>query len=239
MTSDALRRRTALREAVSAVLTEIAAMKKGQVDWRSLKEQTLWYELVACVLGSGVRFEDAICAVTRLKRAGVLTWDLRPRSLPEFETRVARVLFARCSRRDGCIGRYRFPRRRAQLVRMAASAIYSSGESLRALLRAARSSQHARRVLVTAVPGIGPKQASLFLRNVGFAHDLAVLDVHVLRYLCWMDGVSRQRTVSGLREYERHERRIRRYAREASVTVGDLDLAVWITSRVAVSEGMK
>ena len=91
-------------------------------------------------------------------------------------------------------------------------------------------------------PGrIGPKQASLFLRNVGFAEDLAILDVHVLRYLCWMDGASpaHQPKVSSLRQYERHERRISRHAREASVTVGDLDLAVWVTSRVAVSEGMK
>lgn len=234
-------RRVVLRRALEAVLREMGSVPKEAMDWRSIREDELWCELVGCVLGSGVKFEDAVCAVTRLKRAGVLMSHRRCRSWGEFANRVENVLVARCTRKDGCIGRYRFPRRRAELVSLAASAIYSSGHSLRALLTGARDSRHAREVLVSTVPGIGPKQASLFLRNVGFAEDLAILDVHVLRYLSWMTAAARpgRRGVSDLREYERYEKRLSHYAREASVTVGDLDVAVWITARAAVGEGMR
>jgi N-glycosylase/DNA lyase len=239
--SSAMDRKAVLRQVLAAVLREMVAIRRESVNWESLREQTLWYELVACLLGSGVRFEDAVCATRRLKRSGVLRSHDCGRSLPQFEKRVAEVLVAPCTRNDGCIGRYRFPRRRAELVRMAASAIYSSGRSLRALLKNAKDSRHAREVLVSTVPGIGPKQASLFLRNVGFADDLAILDVHVLRYLSWMSGATlgRRPNMSNLRRYERHEKRLSHYAREANVAVGDMDVAVWVTARVAVGEGMR
>jgi N-glycosylase/DNA lyase len=223
-----------------AVLREIVAAPKKPIDWKSLREQTLWGELVACLLGSAVRFEDAICAVTRLKNTGVLTSYAPGRSLQRFERRVAEVLTAPCTRNDGCIARYRFPHRRAALVRMAAAAVYSSGHSLKALLKRARSARHARELLVTTVPGIGPKQASLFLRNIGFSNDLAILDVHVLRYLSWLRGTTlfRRPSLSSIRQYEKYERRIDRYAQEVQVTVGELDLAVWVTARAAADEGI-
>lgn len=223
------------------MLRELASIRSAPVDWRSLREQTLWRELVGCLLGSGVRFEDAVCALRRLESSGLLSSHARGMSLSEFEKRVANVLIAPCTRNDGCIARYRFPRRRAKLIRMALGATYSSGHSLGAILRSARSARHAREMLVTSVPGIGPKQASLFLRNIGFTNDLAILDVHVLRYLRWMGRVQRahRHGISRLRQYERYEKRINRYAREAGVTVGDLDLAVWVTARVAAGEGIR
>ncbi len=44
------------------------------------------------------------------------------------------------------------------------------------------SSQHARAFLVRNIKGLGYKEASHFLRNVGY-DDLAIIDRHILRFL--------------------------------------------------------
>ena len=46
---------------------------------------------------------------------------------------------------------------------------------------AAQPCERARRTWLTSCPGLGPKSASWVLRNTGWAQDLAILDVHVLR----------------------------------------------------------
>src|SRR5437879_2036976 len=115
MNLSAAERKNVLRHTVAAVLREILAIRKEPVDWGSFREQTLWCELVGCLLGSGVRFEDAVCAVRRLKRSGILAAHTRGRALRHLQKRVANVLITRCTRNDGCIARYRFPHRRAEL----------------------------------------------------------------------------------------------------------------------------
>jgi N-glycosylase/DNA lyase len=82
--------------------------------------------------------------------------------------------------------------------------------------------------------GIGPKQASLFLRNTGFGGELAVLDVHVLRFMEYMGLCPKvPKTVSTLREYEALEQILLGYARGLGWGLQVLDQAIWISMRVA------
>jgi N-glycosylase/DNA lyase len=202
-----------------------------RVDWRVKTEKALWYELCACLLGSQVRFEQAHMAVRRLRAAGLLM----PRGgsdMRRFERTVARVLGSSGS--EGA--RYRFAQSKARQLRRAVAAIYGSGGSIRALLREARDSRQARSQLVGVLPGIGPKQASLFLRNVGYADDLAVLDTHVMRYLSWTEALSASELhVGSLIRYERVEQVFRRHADETGARLSDLDVGVWVTVRVLCS----
>ncbi len=227
----------ALRKAILAVATELSARRGQHEHWRRLQERTLWYELGACLLGSQVRFEQAAIAAQQLKAAGLL-WE-RPdlRQIGRFERAVAEILLRPLKMKNGQRARYRFPRSRAALLRRAAVAIYSNGGTIRELLNAASCGQEARCRLVTVIPGIGPKQASLFLRNVSYADDLAVLDVHVLRYMRWIEAAPNiGLRLQSLSEYERIEERFRRHAVEMGVPVGHLDLAVWVTVRALVEE---
>ena len=90
---------------------------------------------------------------------------------------------------------------------------------------------------MTVIPGIGPKQASLFLRNVSYTCDLAILDIHVLRYMTWIEAVPNvSLPPRSLNEYEHIEEGFRRHAVELGVPVGSLDLAVWVTVRVLADE---
>jgi N-glycosylase/DNA lyase len=87
---------------------------------------------------------------------------------------------------------------------------------------------------VKHVPGIGPKQASMFLRNAGVTYDLAILDRHVLNYMSKLGMYSGNKySISGLTHYRRHEETLKKHAEELDCPVGLLDWAIWIVMRVA------
>src|SRR5207247_4699971 len=128
----------------------------------------------------------------------------------------------------------RFGNRFASLLSATVNRIYGQGTSFQAILRAARSASDARESLVEAVAGFGPKQASLYLRRVGFSSELAILDTHILDYLRMARGIdSKPGSLSRLSMYEQIEQEFRRVASDFGHAVGCVDLAMWVTMRVA------
>jgi len=109
---------------------------------------------------------------------------------------------------------------------------------LRARLNPSIGAKALRLALVEDLPGIGPKQASMFLRNIGLTYELAVLDVHVLRYL-QMIGLRRIVRIHRLADYEQAEAVATHYAIECGRPVGLLDWAIWITMQAAAEEKLQ
>jgi len=96
-----------------------------------------------------------------------------------------------------------------------------------------------RQSLVTEISGVGPKQASMFLRNTGKSYDLAILDTHVLRFMDMQNLLSiNQRNISTVTAYERTERVFVDYADRLGYPVGYLDWAIWATMRAAKELGI-
>lgn len=91
--------------------------------------------------------------------------------------------------------------------------------------------------MILSVWGFGPKQASLFLRRVGYCADLAVLDVHVLDYLHLTRGLRiAPNRLGRLSCYEEIEDTFREIASRFGHSLGCVDLATWLTMRVAKRE---
>jgi len=223
-----------LEMAVHNVAGEVAKVCR-QSDWREYDERSLWFELVACILGSRARFEDAGAAALRLFDAGMLDKLLVKGDRQDLEGSVARILSLRSD--SGVSGRYPFPRSRARYICYTAASIYGENGTLAAMLRESRDGRAARARLVNKCLGIGPKQASLFLRNVGYSPDLAILDTHVLRFMARTELIpGRLPTVSGMAGYERMEEVLGDYARRIGVTIGVLDIAIWVVMRIAQRE---
>jgi N-glycosylase/DNA lyase len=81
--------------------------------------------------------------------------------------------------------------------------------------------------LVRNIKGIGYKEASHFLRNIGFGGRLAILDVHILRNLVKF-GVLREIPKSLSRgKYIELERKAGRFADKAGIPMDHLDLLFW------------
>jgi len=113
------------------------------------------------------------------------------------------------------------------------------GQSLRKILFSAGSAREAREILVKQVWGFGPKQASLFLRRVGYSAQLAVLDTHILDYLRLARGIDpKPSALSRLPSYEQIEAEFQRVAADFGHSVGCVDLAMWVTMRVAKREAI-
>lgn len=81
--------------------------------------------------------------------------------------------------------------------------------------------------LVKGVKGLGYKEASHFLRNIGFGSDLAILDVHILRNLKKYGIIEViPRSLPRLR-YLAIEEQMRKFAKEIGIPLAELDLLFW------------
>jgi N-glycosylase/DNA lyase len=203
--------------------------------WTSMTEDDLWRELVACILGSRVRFEVAHSAVERMERRRLFCERRRSSRFQQYEQDVMAAL----SERDtpGELNRYPFFRIRANQIRRAAERLYKSKDTLRSFLEDSRDIRDARRRLALEVSGLGPKQASLFLRNIGYAAHVAILDIHVLTYMSWV-GLTEMpmRSVPTVRKYEALEDAFIEHAYSFGYTPDRFDLAVWVVVKVAKEE---
>jgi N-glycosylase/DNA lyase len=208
--------------------------------WSERNEEEFAFDVALCVAGSQTRFEEAEASAGRLRRRGLLNWltltgapgTLRSVFLEALLPPKGAELAARPRGT-----RLRFPRRTATLLASTVELIRGAGRGIGEVLGEASSPRDARKRLIRSVAGFGPKQASLFLRRVGFTADLAVLDRHVLTYLRLCHGIEVDpRTLGHVGGYEAAEARFVRVARAQGVTVGNYDLAVWVTMRVAREE---
>jgi len=81
--------------------------------------------------------------------------------------------------------------------------------------------------LVQQVKGLGYKEASHFLRNVGLGEDLAILDIHVLRSLKKF-GILRVLPSSLTpKRYLAIEEKLRHFSRRTGIPLSHLDLLLW------------
>jgi N-glycosylase/DNA lyase len=91
-----------------------------------------------------------------------------------------------------------------------------------------KNSKEAREWLVKNVKGIGWKEASHYLRNVGY-FDLAILDRHILRNMIDFNLVDIEDMKKGLtkKRYLRYEEILSEVANRLMLSLGELDLYLW------------
>ena len=181
-------------------------------------------ELLFCLLGGyGVTYEhnrSAAEVVGRLKPFAD-SWDEHDLfeavsaelSLAQFEPR----------RRDGSLRRYRFPQRKTTIIVRARRWTRLSAP-LAEILDGFVDGRERRRFL-SDCPGIGPKTASWFLRNLGWGEQLAIIDVHLLRALSDAGRVSEN--VRMPRDYDAVEDAFLNWCRDLNAPPAAFDLFVW------------
>jgi N-glycosylase/DNA lyase len=221
-----------LDAAVRTVACELQYRRRSPRSWWHLSEQELWHELAACILGSAVSYEQATSAFRLLKSSDLLRLPAHPTELSLFEQHIADALSGRVKVNLQAAKRYRFPLRRARQLRQTIESVYFQGASLRVLLQAGKDRRAVRAELIRLGSGVGPKQASLFLRNVGYG-DFAVLDRHVARFMLVRGLMGVEPQLNTLPQYEKAEEAFFAYAATIGVPVVELDLAVWLVVRVA------
>lgn len=225
----------AINNAIREVCFALEERSHLPLSWTGMTEDDLWRELVACILGSRVRFEVAHSAVERMDRRRLFCKHRRSSGFPQYEQDVMGALSERGAPDEP--NRYPFFQVRASQIRRAAERLYGSRDTLRSFLEDSHDIRDARRRLASEVSGLGPKQASLFLRNIGYAAHVAVLDIHVLTYMSWV-GLTETpiRSIPTVRKYEALEDAFIEHAYSFGYTPDRFDLAVWVVVKVAKEE---
>jgi len=207
--------------------------------WRTMTEDNLWREVVACILGSRVRFNVAHAAVERMGKCSLLSGRRRTGRHDDFEHDVLQAISGNAPQINPAErqSRYPFTKLRSKHIRAAAERLYSNNGTIRSFLEEASNVKEARRSLATEVAGLGPKQASLFLRNIGYASHVAILDIHVLTYMNWIGLTDVPlKSISTIRRYETLEDAFIRHSGSMGYPPDRFDLAVWVVVRVAKEE---
>jgi N-glycosylase/DNA lyase len=82
-----------------------------------------------------------------------------------------------------------------------------------------------REWLVKHIKGLGMKEASHFLRNIG-KKDMAIIDFHIVDILAKYKLIKRPKTLTKTR-YLEIERVLEQLAKRAALTLDELDLYLW------------
>lgn len=191
------------RAAIDARLADFRRVGEG--DDRALFEELAFAFLA---IQSSARSSDA---AVRALRESALLWEGDVRSIARFLRH-----------------RTRFHNHKAAYLVAARERFLSDGSpGLRETLDAFPDPPATRAWLVAEVDGLGMKEASHFLRNIGRGTDLAILDRHILRNLLRHRVIGRAPETLTPKQYLAIEARLAAFAAHLGLTIAVLDLLWW------------
>ncbi len=116
---------------------------------------------------------------------------------------------------------YRFPKTRARYIVKARELI----PKLKSILESFKDEKALREWFVKNVKGLGYKEASHFLRNIGFK-NLAIVDFHIVDLLSRYELIERPKSITR-KKYLEIERILEEIAQRTGLSLAELDLYLW------------
>jgi len=206
---------------------------KNRESWKVVSENRLWSELVFCILSANVSFELAKSVISVLHKKNYLdtAWLLSRKNASTVLYNELREPNFHPKKKDGSLRRYRYPRK-AELIVKASQIIYRNGLTIKELLQNSASDFALRNQLANTVPGIGLKEASHFLRNVGYSDSLAIIDVHVFNFCKdFLFNDSPNSRLQPQKDYFLLERVLQNFTSYHKLNLAIFDLAIWFYMR--------
>ena len=118
---------------------------------------------------------------------------------------------------------HRFPNARAEYIILARQKI----NILKKILNNNESALKKREEIVKNIKGLGMKEASHFLRNIGYK-DLAIVDFHIIDLLVKNNLIVQPNSKSlNTKKYIKIENLLKQIAQKINLNLGELDLYLW------------
>ncbi|MHC1604898.1 MAG: N-glycosylase/DNA lyase [Candidatus Methanofastidiosia archaeon] len=172
-------------------------------------EESIFSELVFCILTPQSRARSCWNAVKNLTDKNLLLRGNEKSILGE-------------------LNGVRFKYKKAQYVIEAGKQFSIDGKiSLKPRIDHFNNIQEARDWLVQNVKGIGYKEASHFLRNIGRGKDLAILDRHILKNLKMAGIIDTIPSFFSRKKYCEIEKRMEDFAKRIDIPLSHLDIVMW------------
>ncbi len=100
-------------------------------------------------------------------------------------------------------------------------------KSFKELILSFESDEQRRDFLVKNFKGIGLKEASHFLRNIGFGDNFAILDRHILKNLKDIGIIEEIPKNLSVKIYKEIENKMREFSKEIGIDMKSLDFILW------------
>ena len=176
--------------------------------WMEGRETDIFAELIFCILTPQSKAKSCWEAVKKIYTESLLHSDAN---------QISREL-----------SMVRFRHKKAKFVREATDLFMSNNRiSIRSKIKEFDEIHDAREWLVNNVKGIGYKEASHFLRNIGLGENLAILDRHILKNLQLLRVIERIPNSITRKRYFEIENKMIKFATKIDVPISHLDLLFW------------
>ena len=169
---------------------------------RKKGEKEIFSELAFCIFTPGSKAVNCDKAVKQLRNSGLL-----------FNGTKSKVSSA-------IKGMVRFHNNKANYL-VAARKSFTKNEIIR------KSAFQAREWLVKNIKGIGYKEASHFLRNIGLGENIAILDRHILNNLKKYKIINKIPIPVDRKNYLNIEEKMRKFSKSIKIPLSELDLLFW------------
>jgi N-glycosylase/DNA lyase len=183
-----------------------AAIRTRLSEFAAIQSADYFYELAYCLLTPQSTAVHAAEAVAALRKAGFYYKDIHPEPF---------------LRRKECYIRFHKTKSR-HLLRMKDQFPFMAKK-----LSEPASAFELREWLKNNVLGLGYKEASHFLRNIGKNEGLAILDRHILRNLQRLGVIQSIPKSMSKKQYLAIEQRFSSFASEIGIALDELDLLFW------------
>jgi len=117
--------------------------------------------------------------------------------------------------------KYRFPNIRAKYIIEARNKI----SQLESVIKDGNNGENLREWIVKNVKGIGYKEASHFLRNIGY-NDYAIIDFHIIDLLVNYDIIQKPKSLTK-NKYLEIEKILKNMGKKFKLNLAELDLYLW------------
>ena len=184
-----------IREIVDARLAEFSVIKTQSI-------QQIFIELCFCIMTANCSAERCIDVQERMGDGFLTLSETQlPLKMKEYH--------------------YRFPNVRSSFIIEARKKIYQ----LENVIESHNGGNHLREWIVKNIKGIGYKEASHFLRNIGF-NEYAIIDFHIIDLLAKHNIVEKPKSMTKTK-YLEIEEILKSLGHRMNLNMAELDLYLW------------
>lgn len=203
----------ALRKLISEYKKKKGEIKQRLKEFSTLhkgKPESIFQELCFCLLTANANALHCDKAIKELKKEGLILNGEAGQIRPKLK------------------GRVRFHNKKASFI-VGARRLFKRDNCFDIKSRIRQEDVfNTREWLVKNIKGLGYKEASHFLRNIGLGKDLAILDRHILKNLKTYGVINKMPSSLGSKKtYLDIEKRMLEFSRKIHIPPDELDLLFW------------
>lgn len=177
--------------------------------WVKGRDEEIFEELAFCLFTPQSKARVCWSAINRLKETGLLFIG----SEKEIAERINDVRFKN--------------KKAAYLVKVRNLFSENGTISIKPVISQFEDIHACRDWLVKNITGLGYKEASHFLRNIGFGEDISILDRHVLKNLKNLKVISEVPESLSRATYLNIEKKMTAFSKHIHIPLSHLDLLLW------------